>query len=340
MKILCTLLFAILVSALACACSEKERLSYLPVVDVGPVHVKKERPWYHDKPVYSKSLTDEEAKSAVTKIMQSFEMPPEFWDECLTAEEFIPMVTERKTWWTEEEYEEELRNAIMGIYTRTQGPPTYISKARIPGVKYCGRCKPYETLTDKEKLLLKRYYPFNVLPEDDLQYWESDTMLTVFAALMRNYWKNHSKTVLERADQLFVDYYDMRYLLDPRRRMKGSEWESWIHRWMCEYTSPITCRTFEPWHEEFSPGNGYFRLVTEDAVVDQLWLQLQEKKQTKFPRQDTYFMYYRIYGETQVIAEGFYAAYVGADPIERGQLREHVQGLRTESRRTPLFPGT
>ena len=74
--------------------------------------------------------------------------------------------------------------------------------------------------------------------------------------------------------------------------------------------------------------------------MDQLWLQLPEKTQTKFPRQDTYFMYYRIYGETQVVAEGFYAAYVGADPIDRGQLREHVQGLRTESRRTPLFPGT
>ena len=51
-------------------------------------------------------------------------------------------------------------------------------------------------------------------------------------------------------------------------------------------------------------------------------------------------MYYRIYGETQVIAEGFYAAYVGVDPIEREPLREEVRGLGTERRGTPLFPGT
>jgi len=320
------------------SCQGNPRPSSIELLDVGPVFVEKRRPFYHQSPLYAKWLTDAQAEAATDEIVRTFEMPAEGWNDCITWEEYVQKTMERPPNCTDEQYEAAIREAVVNFYTKMQGPPAYLSSVHIPGLRFAKTTVPPQALTRKEQLLLKRFYPFKVLTGDQLQYWESDILVTVFSAIMRKHWKNHSQNTISSVDDLFIDTYDMRYMLDPKRRLKGAEWDRWLQMWMYEYMSPITNRAFEPWHEEFSPGNGYFCLVTEDLVKDELWSHLPETTQTKFPRDTTYFMYYRVYGEKRVIAEGFFAAYIGNEPIEREEGREHVEGLVTKRQKKPLFP--
>lgn len=128
---------------------------------------------------------------------------------------------------------------------------------------------------------------------------------------MRKYWQDNSKTELSRPEEIFIDMVDMRMMLDPMKRLKGTDWEDWISLWLYEYYSPITGKPFEPWHKEFSPGNGYFVLLTNPETTNFLWQKLDPQDQANYLREYVYFMYYRTYGETSTIAEGIYAGYVG-----------------------------
>ena len=114
--------------------------------------------------------------------------------------------------------------------------------------------------------------------------------------------------------------------------------QTWVQQWMYDFTSPVTNEVIETWHQDFSAGNGYFVLLPDSGTVDKLWAHLDTRTQATFPRSDTYFMYYRIYGEDQVIAEGFYAGYVGSEPITRTAQREEVPGLMTEQQRKSVVP--
>jgi len=317
MKALRLICAALAVLILLDGCKEKTGPESIKVIDVGPVQTKKKRPWYHKGTFYAKGLTDAQVQEKVSEIMRGFTMPEERWNECLTYQDFLVKKTKRPRTVPEADYMAKIRKRVAVFYHKLQGPPTYLKDVRIPGLRYAGRVKDWDKLSRKERLLLQRYYPFKVLPEDELEYWQSDLLLTVFSALMRNWWSRRNQFTTSRAEQLFTDYFDMRYMLDPRNRLKGDEWDLWVQRWLYEYTSPVTGKIFEPWHKTFSAGNGYFRLVTDKGAVDQLWEYLSEADQTNFPRRDTYFMYYRVYGERKVIAEGFYAGYVGAKPVER-----------------------
>jgi hypothetical protein len=323
----------------AISCSKPTGPQEIGVADVGPVFAKRQRPSYQKQALYARSMTDEQCRAAVAAIMSEFKMPDEMWDKCMTYEVYARKVAESELRPGMQLDEERLEENINAHYTRIQGPPQYLSSLRLPDLKFVGRVKPRAKLTSKEKLYITKLYPFKVLPENDLELWRGDLLQTVFSALMRNWWNDRSKTMLVRKDQLFIDYFDMRYLLNPMKRMNSSEWQAWVERWLYEYTSPITNEVIETWHEEFSPGNGYFVLIPESGSVDKLWAHLTEETQATFPRSDTYFMYYRLYGEKAVIAEGFYAGYTGNTPIERGSEREEVQGLRTQRQRTSILPG-
>jgi len=299
-------------------CEEPVGPDSFAVSDVGPVHMKKERPWYHKQTSYAKGLTDEQVQQEVAKIMCNFTMAEERWEECLTYQDYLLKGTERPARMPEVDFMAKIRNQVENYFVsgNLQGPPVFLREVKVPGLRYSGRVKRWDKLTRKEMLLLKRYYLFHVLPEDELKYWENDLLLTAFSALIHNWWTHNRELTTSRPEQLFTDVFDMRYLLNPRKGLKGDEWNLWVQRWLYEYTSPITNRIFEPWHKEFSAGNGYFQLVTDSQVVDHLWEYLSEHDQTAYPRADTYFMYYRVYGERKVIAEGFYAGYVGTEPVK------------------------
>lgn len=319
MRTFAWMIAALTVLILASGCEKPVGPEQINVVDVGPVHMKKERPWYQQRTFYAKDLTDEQVQQKVAEIMRAFTMPEERWDECMTYQDFLVKTTERKPTVPEADYMAKIRKAVASYYLHTspQGPPVFLHDLKIPGLRPSGRVKPWYKLTRKERLLLKRYYPFRVLPHEEPEYWQSDLLLTTFSALIRNWWTHRNQLTISRPDELFTDYFDMRYMLDPRKRLKGQEWNHWVESWLYEYTSPITNKIFEPWHKQFSAGNGYFQLLLDSKVVDHLWEYLSEESQTSFPRDDTYFMYYRVYGERSVIAEGFYAGYVGLEPIKR-----------------------
>ncbi len=323
---------------LALSCSQPTGPQEIEVVDVGPVFAKRQRPSYHKQPLYARGMTDEQCRAAVAAIMNEFRMPDEMWDRCMTYEEYAREVAEAELLPTAQLDEEKLERNINAHYARIQGPPQYLSSLRLPDIKFVGRVKPRSRLTTREKLLITKLYPFKVLPGDKLELWKGDLLQTVFSALVRNWWSNPSQRVLERKDQLFIDYFDMRYLLDPKRKMTGEEWQTWVQQWMYDFTSPVTNEVIETWHQDFSAGNGYFVLLPDSGTVDKLWAHLDARTQATFPRSDTYFMYYRIYGEDQVIAEGFYAGYVGSEPITRTAQREEVPGLMTEQQRKSVVP--
>ncbi len=300
---------------------EEQALSKLNIVEVGPVHLAKQRVWYQRKSPYAQWLNDSSVLAEVAKIMNSFTISKERWAKCYTQQEYVEKFSEKPRNLSDEEWSKKVKKEMATFYEVRQRPPNFMKQVRLPrGVRHARGIKPYHRLTFEEQLLIQRYYPFKLHLKDKLELWSSDLLGTVFSALMRKYWRDNSQKELSKPEEIFVDLVDMRMMLDPMKRLRGEAWEDWLTLWLYEYYSPITGKPFETWHKEFSPGNGYFVLLTDQTVSDVLWRNVEETDQANFLREHVYFMYYRIYGERKVIAEGIYAGYVGP-PV--GEARAH-----------------
>lgn len=110
--------------------------------------------------------------------------------------------------------------------------------------------------------------------------------------------------------------------------MRDQTWieaaESETGQWAADaWLSPITRRTFEPWHREWSWGNGYIAQITDDAMLARLkklyrraverkesWIGLGSIYYERYPEQ-VRFYYVRLYGEAEgsIISEGIWSAW-------------------------------
>lgn len=92
---------------------------------------------------------------------------------------------------------------------------------------------------------------------------------------------------------------------------------------LSRYLSPITGKPIVLNTEEFSPGNAYLRIVTEEELSNVV----SDPRVPLGP--DWIYIYFRVYGEESVIAEGItqmsiisgiQSAQIGTDPTLGGQI--------------------
>jgi hypothetical protein len=159
---------------------------------------------------------------------------------------------------------------------------------------------PYEQMTQDEKRAIGANRSGKVELTDKLNQVIVADLSTIngwedlAAAVLTNYFPSSNTTLAEQLESPYHGYYD---------------W--WL--------SPITRRTFEPWHKEWSRGNGYLRRIDDEATVKKLRGLYLDYARTHY--NDIFgimpdandipkyrFFYIRLYGDKpgSIIAEGIW----------------------------------
>ncbi len=119
----------------------------------------------------------------------------------------------------------------------------------------------------------------------------------------------------ERGKQPLVTVTDyVGWVRSQRRQLPTSDYQEWFRQNVLPYYANwVTGGLFEPWHEEFSPGNGIIREITDEADRAQLHELAVKQASEKGDEYDTGFLeenpddvayfVYRLYGEDKVIKE-------------------------------------
>ncbi len=112
-----------------------------------------------------------------------------------------------------------------------------------------------------------------------------------------------------------LDWEALKYAAEEMKSIEIPDFEDWFCRnYMPEYANWVAGGLFEPWHEEFSPGNGLIRQITDTTEVAGLLKAVTEgaKKNSDnyillmlqgSPEKFTFYAY-RLYGESDLILEG------------------------------------
>jgi len=110
-------------------------------------------------------------------------------------------------------------------------------------------------------------------------------------------------------------------MVEAKRAFSKDEADRWLARnLLVKVASPVTGRVFEPDHPEFSAGNGYIREITDPQEIARLQQAVKNAGITVIadnyiPAEDGHdwstlerviWLYFRIYGESEIIAEGVY----------------------------------
>jgi hypothetical protein len=165
-----------------------------------------------------------------------------------------------------------------------------------------------------------------VVPYYDLQISElceirsnNISMAQQFALLCNEAGMNSIRDYKELAD-LILSSYEMPYGTGKKNLGATSDWETEYH--FSEWLSPVTHKTLEPWHKEWSRGNGYIRKIEDPAALPIL-RRIYHKKLGPDPDErylygeqiisnpDAFSFYYvRLYGDKpgSIIAEGVWCA--------------------------------
>ena len=120
----------------------------------------------------------------------------------------------------------------------------------------------------------------------------------------------------ERGKKAMVDLREyVSWIHENREKLKDAEYEKWFRENVSVYyTNWVTGGLFEPWHEEFSPGNGLIREITDETERTELY-ELAKKQERENGKEYTvgfleenpdaiaYFAY-RLYGDKEIIWEG------------------------------------
>ena len=165
--------------------------------------------------------------------------------------------------------------------------------------KFIGDIKPLEELTEKELLLLGRVGPVDKDISESVPEGNSNPMFVYLGdfsyKLADQYLVTGQPTYNGDAFQVFYgDPMAKEFVVKEYRRNP----KFWLFK-LSQCLSPITGKPIVLNAEEFSPGNAYFRVVTEKE-----YLRILRKRFGEMPEPNCYYVYYRVYGEKEVIAEG------------------------------------
>jgi len=192
------------------------------------------------------------------------------------------------------------------------------SGSAFAGVQISGKVKPMDELQPAEqRTLMVRFRwpgPFGT----GLYNAITQLRLLPMMALSGQSELNSIRSIVEceRGKKAMVDLRGyVSWIHENREKLKDAEYEKWFRENVSVYyTNWITGGLFEPWHEEFSPGNGLIREVTGETERAELYeLARAHEKETveeytvgflkENPDAIAYFAY-RLYGDEEIIWEG------------------------------------
>jgi len=210
-------------------------------------------------------------------------------------------------------------NNAMWVTARFGWKPIRSQLSSIGGLPLDSDVKPVVELTERERALLA--------PSYDMQLYLGARSAP--GSGVRTYGLAGSLAQSEKSTWSARDYVTCNLgaegyvaLMEAKRAFSKFEADRWLAKnFLVQVASPVTGRVFDPNHREFSRGNGYIQKITDrdqlqaiqKAVRDANLLQGFEELVQAPPGydwpglEDVNWFYIRIYGETEVIAEGVWA---------------------------------
>ena len=210
-------------------------------------------------------------------------------------------------------------NNAMWVTARYGWKPIRSQLRSIGGLPLDSEIKPVEELTLKERALLAPSYEFQLYLGARSAPGSGVRVCGFASGLAQS-----EKSIWSARDYVTCNLGAEGYvaMIEAKRAFSKAEADRWLAKnFLAQVASPITGRVFEPNHREFSRGNGYIQKITDrdqlqaiqKAVRDANLLQGFEERVQAPPGydwpglEDVNWFYIRIYGETEVIAEGVWA---------------------------------
>lgn len=216
----------------------------------------------------------------------TFKYTDSYWNGAQTIEEAWPNIVSRQ--------------AVPRYYEELVSAAKLLDETGYAGHK--GKVKPYAELTRSERLLLARRIPKHlaVSPPENYKDWRLLDLLDRCSD-----WPSRgSMTTEAQREMILSPFYYAYYMVPAARELRRKEV-------IAELGSPISNTIIAILQKDYSPGDAYCeRIIDKKADVIKArdsWLQHYTYKDT-YSREKIYYVYFRIYGETEVIAEGLYRA--------------------------------
>jgi len=192
--------------------------------------------------------------------------------------------------------------------------------------KFVDKVKPLEKLSEKELLLLGRLGPVDKEIAESVP--EVNTLPMFYSlsefpySLVERYLETGKPTFDGDAIQSFFPDNLAKELVirDYRENPRYALFK------LSKYLSPITGKLIVLDAEEFSPGNAYFRVITEKEYLEKL-----KRKYGPPPEPNCYYVYYRAYGENEVIAQGITLLCLSSYHAGLKSSKDNLLALGTES---------
>jgi hypothetical protein len=213
-----------------------------------------------------------------------------FWAQTKTIEEVWPEVVSKQR--------------VPYYYKHLEDAAKLLDQVGIADHK--ARLKPYEKLTRKERLLLARVVPDSTDDSVPAKYvaWELLKFLNG-----GNYYRTYGH---KEHDELYDNAYVRKDLADSilyEFYTNGAERNSEMLARELRIASPISGSVISVVSDDFSPGDAYSANLSEwltKQVIEKDRVILQYTYPVYTERDSTRYSYFRIYGESEVIAEGLY----------------------------------
>lgn len=169
------------------------------------------------------------------------------------------------------------------------------------------RLRPYSELTETERLMLAR----RVLHVDGMDYadyaddpLEDWTLLDLLRDAGEALW--HGKIGGAEVQQRAIVKLLLRDALKYGFELGAEDIEVTRKGVAARVASPISGRIIAAYQEEFSPGDAYCEVITDEAQLSEMRAKDKFLRERYYPWawELRYYVYFRIYGEQDVIAEG------------------------------------
>ena len=238
-------------------------------------------------------------------------------------------------------------NNAMWVTARFGWKPIRDQLDSIGGLPLNSVVKPVEELTQQERALLA--------PSYDMQLYlgaRSGPGSGVRTYGLAGSLAQSAKTTWSARDYVTSTLGPEGYvaMVEAKRAFSKTEADRWLAKnFLAQVASPVTGRVFEPDHREFSRGNGYIQKIADKAQIWTIQQAVRDanilegfKEHVEAPPdydwpglEDVNWFYIRIYGESEVIAEGVWAydehGYPSpalTSPFYVEKARAHAEGRR------------
>jgi hypothetical protein len=211
-----------------------------------------------------------------------------FWSQVKTIEEVWPEVVSKQR--------------VPYYYKHLEDAAKLLDEVGIADHK--ARLKPYNELTRKERLLLARMVPESSDGSVASKYVEWELM-----KFLKGYYRTYG---YKDKDDMYNDNYVRKDLADSivhEYYTSGVERYSEMLARELRIASPISGSVISIASDDFSPGDANCANLSEwltKQVIEKDRVILQYTYPVYYERDSTRYSYFRIYGETDVIAEGLF----------------------------------